>query len=36
MTFLFGPRLNLRKFDHFVPFGEALIGGAHAGVGYHR
>ena len=31
ITFLFGPRLNLRKFDHFVPFGEALIGGAHAG-----
>jgi hypothetical protein len=30
-TYLFGPRLNLRKFDHFVPFGEFLIGGAHAG-----
>jgi hypothetical protein len=30
-TFLFGPRLNLRKFDHFVPFGEFLVGGAHAG-----
>src|SRR5579883_1413091 len=23
-TFLFGPRLNLRKFDHFVPFAEFL------------
>src|SRR5258708_16607142 len=30
-TFLFGPRLNMRKFDHFVPFGEFLIGGAHGG-----
>jgi len=30
-TFLFGPRLNLRKFDRFVPFGEFLVGGAHAG-----
>src|SRR6266481_3560619 len=27
-TYLFGPRLNLRKFDHFVPFGEFLVGGA--------
>lgn len=30
-SYLFGPRLNLRKFDHFVPFGEFLIGGAHGG-----
>ena len=30
-TYLFGPRLNLRKFDHFVPFGEFLVGGAHGG-----
>ena len=30
-TFLFGPRLNMRKFDHFVPFGEFLIGAAHGG-----
>jgi outer membrane protein OmpA-like peptidoglycan-associated protein len=30
-TVLFGPRLNLRKFDHFVPFGEFLIGFAHGG-----
>jgi outer membrane protein OmpA-like peptidoglycan-associated protein len=32
-TVLFGPRLNIRKFDHFVPFGEFLIGFAHAGGG---
>ena len=31
-SFLFGPRLNLRKFDHFVPFGEMLIGASRAGV----
>jgi outer membrane protein OmpA-like peptidoglycan-associated protein len=31
-TFLFGPRINLRRFDHFVPFAEFLFGGAHAGV----
>jgi len=30
-TYLFGPRLNLRRFDHFVPFGEILFGGAHGG-----
>ncbi|HKT46758.1 MAG TPA: hypothetical protein VJP87_04475 [Candidatus Acidoferrales bacterium] len=30
-SFLFGPRLNWRKFDHFVPFGEFLIGGVHSG-----
>jgi len=28
-TFLFGPRLNWRRFDHFVPFVEVLFGGAH-------
>ena len=28
-SYLFGPRLNLRRFDHFVPFAEFLIGGAH-------
>ena len=28
ISYLFGPRLNLRKFDHFVPFGEFLVGGA--------
>ena len=27
-SFLFGPRLNLRKYDHFVPFAEFLLGGA--------
>lgn len=30
-TYLFGPRLNLRRFDHFVPFAEFLFGGGHAG-----
>ncbi len=30
-TFLVGPRLNMRKFDYFVPFAEFLLGGAHAG-----
>lgn len=29
-NYLFGPRLNLRRFDHFVPFGEFLLGGMHA------
>jgi hypothetical protein len=32
VTYLFGPRLNLRKFDHFVPFAEFLVGGSHSGV----
>jgi len=32
VTYLFGPRLNWRKFDHFVPFGEFLLGGATAGT----
>ncbi len=31
-TFLGGPRLNIRKFDHFVPFIEFMIGAAHADV----
>jgi outer membrane protein OmpA-like peptidoglycan-associated protein len=31
MSFLAGPRLNLRKFDRFVPFAEALIGVANGG-----
>jgi len=30
-SFLFGPRLNLRRFDHFVPFAEFLVGGIHGG-----
>jgi outer membrane protein OmpA-like peptidoglycan-associated protein len=32
VSYLFGPRLSLRKFDHFVPFGEFLAGGTHSGV----
>src|SRR5713101_5156227 len=32
VTYLFGPRLNWRKFDHFVPFGEFLVGGATGGT----
>jgi outer membrane protein OmpA-like peptidoglycan-associated protein len=32
LTYLFGPRLNWRKFDHFVPFGEFLVGGAKGGI----
>jgi len=31
-TYLLGPRLNLRKFDYFIPFAEFLLGGAHAGT----
>jgi outer membrane protein OmpA-like peptidoglycan-associated protein len=30
-TFLLGPRLNMRRFDYFVPFAEFLLGGAHVG-----
>ncbi len=30
-TYLFGPRLNMRRFDRFVPFGELLLGGARGG-----
>ena len=30
-TYLFGPRLNLRRFDYFVPFAEFLFGGASGG-----
>ncbi|MGC0771673.1 MAG: Ig-like domain-containing protein [Candidatus Acidiferrum sp.] len=29
-TLLFGPRLNLRRFDYFVPYAEFLLGSAHA------
>ncbi len=29
VSYLFGPRLNWRKFDYFVPFAEFLLGGAH-------
>ena len=31
-TYLFGPRINFRHFDHFVPFGEVLFGVAHSGA----
>jgi hypothetical protein len=31
-TYLFGPRVNIRRFDHFVPFVEALFGADHAGA----
>lgn len=31
VSYLAGPRLNWRKFDHFVPFGEFLLGGTHGG-----
>jgi outer membrane protein OmpA-like peptidoglycan-associated protein len=30
-TFMAGPRLNLRKFDYFVPFAQFMLGVAHAG-----
>jgi OmpA family len=30
-TYLFGPRINFRRFDHFVPFAEVLFGAAHTG-----
>jgi outer membrane protein OmpA-like peptidoglycan-associated protein len=32
VSYLFGPRLNWRKFDHFVPFGEFLVGGTRGGI----
>jgi outer membrane protein OmpA-like peptidoglycan-associated protein len=32
ISYLFGPRLNWRKFDYFVPFAEFLVGGARADV----
>jgi outer membrane protein OmpA-like peptidoglycan-associated protein len=31
-TYLAGPRINFRHFDHFVPFAEALFGAAHSGL----
>ncbi|HYL82928.1 MAG TPA: OmpA family protein [Candidatus Angelobacter sp.] len=33
MSYLFGPRLNLRRFDYFVPFAEFLVGGAQGSRG---
>ncbi|HXY26234.1 MAG TPA: OmpA family protein [Candidatus Acidoferrum sp.] len=32
ITYLFGPRLNWRKFDYFVPFAQFLLGGSHSGI----
>lgn len=32
LTYLFGPRLNWRKFDYFVPFAHFLLGGARSGL----
>jgi outer membrane protein OmpA-like peptidoglycan-associated protein len=31
-TYVFGPRLNLRRFKYFVPFAEFLAGAAHVGT----
>jgi len=31
MSYLLGPRINLRKFDYWVPFGEFLVGGTKSG-----
>jgi outer membrane protein OmpA-like peptidoglycan-associated protein len=31
-TYLFGPRVNFRHFDHFVPFAEVMFGAAHGGA----
>jgi len=33
LTYLFGPRLNWRKFDYFVPFAHFLLGGASSDKG---
>ncbi|HEX8836552.1 MAG TPA: OmpA family protein [Candidatus Acidoferrum sp.] len=32
VSYMFGPRLNLRKFDYFVPFAEFLLGGSRGGT----
>lgn len=32
VSYMFGPRLNWRKFDYFVPFAEFLLGGSHGGT----
>lgn len=32
VSYLFGPRVNWRKFDYFVPFAEFLVGGSSAGT----
>ena len=31
-SYLFGPRVNIRRFDHLVPFVEVLFGAAHTGT----
>jgi outer membrane protein OmpA-like peptidoglycan-associated protein len=31
VSYMFGPRLNWRRFDNFVPFAEFLAGGTHGG-----
>src|SRR5574340_510120 len=31
-SYLFGPKVNIRHFDHFVPFFEFLVGAAHGGA----
>ena len=31
-SYLFGPRLNMRRFDYFVPFAEFLVGGANGRI----
>jgi outer membrane protein OmpA-like peptidoglycan-associated protein len=31
-SYMFGPRLNWRKFDYFVPFAEFLLGGSRGGT----
>ncbi|HEX8872160.1 MAG TPA: hypothetical protein VF758_05305, partial [Candidatus Acidoferrum sp.] len=31
-SYLFGPKVNFRHFDHFVPFVEFLVGAAHGGA----
>src|SRR5689334_15528293 len=32
VSYMFGPRLNWRKFDYFVPFAEFLLGGSRGGT----
>ncbi|HXX15881.1 MAG TPA: OmpA family protein [Candidatus Eremiobacteraceae bacterium] len=31
-SYMFGPRINFRHFDHFVPFGELLLGAVRTGT----
>jgi outer membrane immunogenic protein len=32
-TYMLGPRFTYRRFSRFTPFGQVLLGGAHAGAG---